>query len=116
VSTYPFNEQEQDVIRALGAQGFRYVRETKKTIEFIDSNDRVLNLNREHKELAVVFGFGSPENLNGLRGLRVTGLRSSSNFSSLPIGMTRNGRDNHQGFQVVFDGPERIPAALEVLA
>lgn len=34
MARYPFTDVEQDVIRELGRLGFRYIRETKKTIEF----------------------------------------------------------------------------------
>src|SRR4051794_17311764 len=110
---YAFTEREQSVIRQLGKLGFRYDRETKKTIEFVnDSGCRAIELNREHAGLALVFGFGDEKHLSGIDGIQSVGRRSGSNFKKLPKGITRTGRSNHQGVQVVIDTVEHVPAVV----
>jgi len=114
---YPFTAIEQDAIRELGVLGFRYSRETKKAIEFVRDHDgAVIELNREHSRLALVFGFGNSGALNEVEGVVVTGSRASSNFAALKRTTTKNGLENHQGWQAVFDGPARIAPALALLA
>lgn len=113
---YPFTNREQDVIRELGRAGFRYRRETKKTIEFVDSNERVVELNREHTELALVFGFGDQKKLERVLQVKVSGPRSSSNFGGLRYGTTRTGRTNHQGFQVLFENSDTIQRVVARLS
>ena len=114
---YPFNEVEQDVIRELGSLGFCYARETKKTIEFRDPRlDRTIELNRELSGIGLVFGFGDTSRLAGAKGVARIAPRASSNFTALAKGTTRNGKDNHQGIQVVVESTDLIPAIVKALA
>jgi hypothetical protein len=111
---YKFSDREQMVIRELGKLGYRYDRETKKTIEFVDDSlDRVIELNREHNKLALVFGFGEPSSLAGMAGIERVSDRSSSNFKKLSKGVTRTGRDNHQGIQIVMSDKARISIVVD---
>jgi hypothetical protein len=111
---YAFTEREQGVIRTLGKLGFRYARETMKTIEFVRcADDNVIELNREHSDLALVFGFGDQTRISGASGIISIGLRSSSNFSRLKPGTTRRGNENHQGIQVVLKDRDSIPSIVQ---
>jgi hypothetical protein len=117
MATYPFTAIEQETIRELGRLRFRYSRETKKAIEFVrDEDEAVIELNREHSGLALVFGFGDRAALSALAGVVVTGDRASSNFSALAKSRTRNGLENHQGWQATFDSPALVAPALARLA
>ncbi|MCB1497544.1 MAG: hypothetical protein KDJ86_17320 [Bauldia sp.] len=114
MAEYLFSPREQDAIRELGRAGFRYERETKKTIEFVhDASGQVINLNREHGSLALVFGFGDVTKVHGVPGISVTGTRSSSNFSRLATGPTRTGKNNHQGIQLSLVDRDAIAIAIE---
>lgn len=100
---YPFTARKQDIIRELGKAGYRYQRETKKAIEFMGSNpQRIIECNREHSDLALVFGFGDAAAVEGHAGVLKCGLRASSNFNGLETGITRHGMENHQGIQAVL--------------
>lgn len=117
MARYPFTDVEQDVIRELGSLGFCYTRETKKTIEFVDPRlDRTIELNRELSGVGLVVGFGDTSKLSGLEGVVKVAPRSSSNFTALTKGVTRNGKDNHQGMQVVVISTDAIPAIVKALA
>ena len=113
MAEYPFTSREQEVVRELGRCGFRYVRETKKTIEFVDANERVVELNREHKNLALVFSFGDMEQLKKHPQVVSAGSRSSSNFKALAHGVTRTGRENHTGVQAVLRSHESIRGVVK---
>ena len=116
MARYPFTDVEQDVIRELGRLGFRYIRETKKTIEFEGMTPhQVIELNREHSMVALVVNFGDPFKAMEVPGVLKIGSRASSNFSGLAKGLTSTGKENHLGTQIVARSPDAIPSIIERL-
>ncbi|MFN7102969.1 MAG: hypothetical protein ACK4N1_10125 [Pseudorhizobium sp.] len=115
MSEYPFSEREQDAIRELGKAGFRYVRETKKAVEFTNELGQFIELNREHSEIALVFGFGVASDCASIQHVNGTGTRASSNFRGLDQSLTKNGKSNHQGQQVVVDHRSAIQIVVETM-
>lgn len=115
MSEYPFSEREQEAIRELGKAGFRYVRETKKAIEFKNELGQFIELNREHSDIALVFGFGLAIDCIGIQDVVGAGTRASSNFKGLEQSLTKNGKSNHQGQQVVLAHRSAIQTVIETM-